>query len=168
MYQADYWIDKLNLLKHPEGGYYKEVYRSDEKIDHTALPKRYSGDRSYSTSIYFLLKSDDFSSFHRIESDETWHFYHGSALDLFVIDNTGTLVRHQLGSRPESGELLQLTIKRNQWFGGRVIDKNSYSLLGCTVAPGFDFDDFELAERRQLTSDFPQHARTIEALTRSS
>ena len=142
------------------------MYRSDEIIEQKALPERYSGGRNYSTSIYFLLKSNDFSSFHRIQSDETWHFYNGSAVDLFVLGDVGTLVRHRLGNRPESGELLQVTISRNQWFGGRVVDKNSYTLLGCTVAPGFHFDDFELAECESLIADFPQHAHTIEELTR--
>ena len=167
MNTADFWIDKLNLCKHPEGGYFKEVYRSDENHEVAALPKRYTSDRSFSTSIYFLLKSDDFSSFHRIQSDETWHFYNGSTIKLFVLGKTGKLVRHLLGKNLDSGENFQITIKRNQWFGGRVIDKNSYALLGCTVAPGFHFDDFEIADRASLNADFPQHKIIIQEMTRN-
>jgi predicted cupin superfamily sugar epimerase len=167
MNKANFWIDTLNLRKHPEGGYYKEVYRSGEKFEITTLPRRYTSDRSFSTSIYFLLKSDDFSRFHRIQSDETWHFYHGSTIELFVLGKTGKLVRHLLGKNPEFGENFQFTIKRNQWFGGKVIDKNSYALLGCTVAPGFHFDDFELADRASLIADFPQHKIILQEMTRN-
>lgn len=165
MKSAKYWIDMLNLVKHPEGGYFSEVYRSDENIEQNALPERYNGKRSMATSIYFLLKSDEFSSFHRIQSDETWHFYTGTTLELFVLDDNKKLTCHLLGQDPEKGENLQFTIPRNHWFAGRVIDKNSYALLGCTVTPGFHFDDFELANRAQLIAEFPQQKTIITELT---
>jgi len=165
MNKENYWIDKLNLSKHPEGGFFKEVYRSDENIAVGALPDRYKGDRSFSTSIYFLLKDDDYSGFHRILSDETWHFYTGTTLELFVLCDDGRLVRHLLGQDVKAGENLQMTIPKNHWFSARVLDKNSYALLGCTVAPGFHFDDFEIANRHKLMFKFPQHHQIINELT---
>lgn len=162
---SSYWIEKLNLVKHPEGGYFKEVYRSDENIPETSLPARYKDQRSFATSIYFLLNGDDFSSFHRIQSDETWHFYVGSALELFVLNEEGTLSSFLLGRNLDNGESLQVTIPRNHWFGARVVDPNSFALLGCTVAPGFHFDDFELAERTKLLKQFPDHGQIIKELT---
>ena len=165
MKKANYWIDKLNMVKHQEGGYFREVYRSNENIEKGALPNRYKGDRSIATSIYFLLKGDDFSGFHRIQSDETWHFYMGTTLELFVLGDDGQLIRHLMGQDPEAGESLQITIPRNHWFGGRVVDKNSYALLGCTVAPGFHFDDFEMAERERLIKMFPLYKLIIQELT---
>lgn len=161
---ADYWIEKLELIKHPEGGYFKEVHRSDEIVKQGALPARYNGNRTFSTSIYFLLKGDEFSSFHRIKSDETWHFYQGTTLELFVL-NENSVHSHLLGSDFENDEQLQVTIPRNHWFGGRAVNKDSYALLGCTVAPGFDFDDFELAERANLIEQFPKHEKLIRELT---
>lgn len=165
MKSAHYWIGRLNLVKHPEGGYFNEVYRSDENIEQNALPERYNGDRSIATSIYFLLKSDEFSSFHRIRSDETWHFYTGTTLELIVLGKEKKLTRHLLGQDPEVGENLQFTIPRNHWFAARVNDKNSYALLGCTVAPGFHFDDFELGNRKKLIQEFPQQKAIITELT---
>jgi len=165
MNTAKYWIEKLELLKHPEGGYFKEVYRSDENIPDLALPDRYQGERSFATSIYFLLEGDEFSSFHRIQSDETWHFYVGYALELYVLSEEAKLTRHSLGRNLEFGEHLQVTIPRNSWFGGRVADPKGFALLGCTVAPGFHFDDFELADRKILLKQFPEHQQLISELT---
>lgn len=165
MKRANYWIEKLELIKHPEGGYYREIYRSNERLLQNALPQRYSGDRNMATSIYFLLNGNQFSSFHRIQSDETWHFYAGTTLELFILENDEKLDHFLLGQDLECGANLQLTIPRNHWFGARLIDKNSYALLGCTVAPGFHFDDFELAERTKLVKEFPQHHKIISDLT---
>ena len=120
MNTANYWIEKLDLTQHPEGGYFKEVYRSDENIPESALPDRYQGERSFATSIYFLLKGVEFSSFHRIQSDETWHFYVGSTLELYVLSEDGALQKYLLGRNLENGERLQLIISRNCWFAARV------------------------------------------------
>jgi len=165
MKTAAYWIEKLDLKQHPEGGYYKEVYRSNEEIGKIGLPERYSNARNFGTSIYFLLRSEECSSFHRIKSDESWHFYDGSALELLVLSKNGLLNSHLLGRDPDLGERLQITIPRNHWFGARVQQKDSYALLGCTVAPGFHFDDFELADRNKLTQQFPEHNKIIAKLT---
>lgn len=161
---ASYWINKLQLKKHPEGGYFKEIYRSDEIIPESALPYRYSNSRNHSTSIYFLLNDDEFSAFHRLASDELWHFYDGSPLMIHIIHPDGKPEEKKLGLNIENGENPLAVIPRNTWFAAEVIDKNAYTLIGCTVSPAFDFDDFELAEKAKLLKDYPQHATLIERL----
>ena len=165
MSTANYWIDKLNLAKHPEGGYFKEVYRSEEMIAIKSLPDRYEGERCFSTSIYFLLKGDEFSSFHRLKSDETWHFFEGTTLELYVLNEHNIITKHFLGRNLDETEQLQVTIPRNHWFGARVKNPDSFTLVGCTVAPGFHFDDFELADRKSLLEKFPEHENIIRELT---
>nr|HPI38466.1 cupin domain-containing protein [Ignavibacteriaceae bacterium] len=162
---AQYWIDNLQLLPHQEGGYYKEVYRSDEIITQNCLPDRYTGGRAFSTSIYFLLEKEDKSHFHRLLSDEIWHFYDGTSVTIYVIDNDGKLSIHYLGKEYEKGEKLQIVLFKGCWFAAEVNDKNSYSLIGCTVAPGFDFNDFELADKVKLSKLYPQHKDLIIKLT---
>ncbi len=164
MRSAAYWIEKLELLKHPEGGYYKEVYRSEDKHSLKTLPDRFKGDRHYSTSIYYLLQGNDFSAFHRLRSDEIWHFYAGITLMIYIIDENGNLQKKRLGNEPGNGDELQVLIPKMHWFAAEVIDKNSFGLVGCTVAPGFDFDDFELADKNILISEFPQHKELISRL----
>jgi len=163
---AKYWIRKLNLKKHPEGGYFKETFRSNGIIRADHLPDRYPGNRTFLTSIYFLLESNDISSLHRIRSDEVWHFYYGSSLTIFSIDPEGMLFKMKLGSNLEDGELFQVHIKAGNWFGATVNDEESYSLVGCNVAPGFEFEDFELGQRRELIKLFPRHKDIIQILTR--
>ncbi len=162
---AVYWIKKLNLTKHPEGGYFKESYRSNETIDGAHLPKRFGGRRCFSTAIYFLLKSDSFSALHRIKSDELWHFYCGSPLTLYCINPEGMLFEIKLGNNLEAGELFQAHVNAGWWFGAKVNAPDSYTLVGCTVAPGFEFEDFELGDRRQLIKAFPRHRKIITELT---
>jgi len=164
--EAKFWIQRLNLIKLPEGGFFKETYRSTERILAAHLPPRFGGDRCFSTSIYFLLESEDFSAFHRIKSDEVWHFYHGTAITLYRIDSEGMLFETKLGNNLENGELFQVHIKAGNWFGARVSEPDSFALVGCTVAPGFEFSDFELAKRRDLIKLYPRHAEIIESLTR--
>lgn len=165
MKTAEYYIKKLGLQKHPEGGWFKEVYRSTEKIAGEHLPGRYSGSRHHSTSIYFLLTSDTFSAFHRIKSDELWHFYEGSPVTIYMIDDAGNYSEITLGGNIESGEVLQCVIPHGVWFGAKVKSADSFCLVGCTVAPGFHFDDFELGKRDELLKLFPQHKKIIEKLT---
>lgn len=166
MKPASYWIEKYNLLPHPEGGYYAETYRASETFAQTALPARFSGDRAFSTGIYFLLESHNFSAFHRIQADEMWHFYAGEALEVFVIDpKTGELNVIRLGNNPENGETFQAVVPAGAWFGSRPASGSKYALVGCTVAPGFDFADFEMAECAALSQLYPQHAGLIAELT---
>ena len=163
---VDLLVARLNLKAHPEGGYYREVYRSKGQIPQTALGPGFTGPRNYSTSIYFLLTSDNFSSFHRIRQDEVWHFYLGSALHVHVIEPAGKLTTHVVGSNIAQGELPQVVVPAGCWFASGVSKSDSFSLVGCTVSPGFDFDDFELANRNNLIGAFPQHASIITAFTR--
>lgn len=164
MFDAAYWIDKLALISHPEGGFFKEIYRSNGSGVFLMNGERKT--RNYSTSIYFLMEKGDFSAFHKIQSDEVWHFYGGEALEIFHIDQKGELIKTLLGPNPEKGEKLQAVIPANVWFGSRPAPSSKYSLVGCTVSPGFDFEDFEMAKRENLLTEFPEHLKIIEELTR--
>ena len=169
MTTAPYWIDHLNLQPHPEGGYFAEVYRAAEDIPASALPDRYTGPRSFGTSIYFLLDEQRFSAFHRIQSDEGWHYYTGnSPIWLYVLAPDGRLTEHVLGPDPEAGQVFQVVVPARHWFAAHVADEaGAFGLVGCTVQPGFDFADFELAERTTLQAECPAHAALIARLTRS-
>lgn len=151
--QARKYIKKLRLKKHPEGGYYREVYRSGEIILPEHLPDRYRSSRNFSTSIYFLLEGNQFSAFHLLQSDELWHFYDGSDLEIYIINPKGELIVRKLG-RSEDADF-QTTIEKNSWFAVKVDDKKSFSLFGCTVSPGFEFEDFKLGKREFLLEKFP-------------
>ena len=159
---ARYWIDKLNLEPHPEGGYYRQTYKSDLLISADSLP----GPRIASTAIYFLLEGNNFSSFHRLRSDEIWHFYAGSPLLVHIIDRAGAYASLLLGNDPNSGQLFQGVVPAGHWFASHVADWTSWALVGCTVAPGFEFEDFELARRQLLVAEYPNHRALIERLTR--
>ena len=145
MKDARHWIEKLGLQKHPEGGWYREIYGSEEMIT-TA-----SGKRNVCTSIYYLLEGDDFSAFHRIKSDEIWHFYTGtSAIEILWIER-GALRKVILGT--SENEIPQAVIPKNCWFAARLVNAGGFALAGCTVAPGFHFDDFELADGSLLVAN---------------
>lgn len=166
MRDFSYYVEKLGLQPHPEGGWYKETYRSEGFIPKEALTN-FDGDRSFSTGIYFLLTGENFSAFHRIKSDEMWHFYDGDGLLVHEITTDGTYIKHQLGLNLEKGEQPQLVIAANSWFASEVVDGGSWCLVGCTVSPGFDFDDFEMAQREELVSAHPKYVELIIRLTRS-
>jgi uncharacterized protein len=163
---AQYWIDKLKLIPHPEGGYFRETYRSELSIAREALPPQFTGSRLVSTAIYFLLEKENFSAFHRLHSDEIWHFYAGSPITVHVIEPDGGYSEILLGSDPDAGEVLQAVVKAGRWFASRVRDSKGFGLVGCTVAPGFDFADFEMGKRSELIKLYPQHRKLIESLTR--
>lgn len=167
MNQKEKIIKELDLKPHPEGGYFKETYRSKGMINKDSLPEAYNGERNYSTCIYFLLTSDTFSAFHKIKQDEIWHFYDGSPIHLHIISETGEYSTHIIGRDFSKGEVPQLVVHGNSWFAAKVINQDNYSLVGCTVAPGFDFSDFVLPTRAELTAQFPQHASIISELTHS-
>jgi uncharacterized protein len=150
MKTATYWIEKLELEKHPEGGWYREVYLSEDIVPHTGLPSGFRGERSFSTSIYYLLEGDDFSAFHRIKSDEIWHYYSGSsAIEIVMIENN-RIKKCILGDDPDRHQKLQIVVPRNTWFAAKLNDYSGYALAGCTVSPGFHYDDFELADNHLL------------------
>jgi hypothetical protein len=158
-------IEKLNLVKHPEGGYYKETYRSEGIIPKSVLSEKHTGNRNYSTLIYYMLVGNDISRLHRLPSDETWHFYAGSRLLIYTINDKGKLNTVKLGNNLNEGEVFHCVIKAGLWFGAEIENKSSYTLMGCTVSPGFHFDDFEIASRDELLKKFPQHIETIVKLT---
>jgi hypothetical protein len=160
------WIEALQLLRHPEGGWYRETYRSAESMPGNALPPRFGGDRSFATAIYFLLEGGDFSALHRIKSDELWHFHAGTPLVITSIAPDGNLARATLGLDPANGAFPQVTVPTGSWFGAHSADPDGYALVSCTVAPGFDFADFEMPRRDELLSLYPRHAAVITALTR--
>ena len=165
MTEAENIIKKLQLQPHPEGGYFKETYRSDGCINEDSLDSDFSGTRNYATSIYFLLTSDTFSAFHRINQDEIWHFYKGSPIKLHIISNEGKHTSVLIGNNFEKGQVPQYVVKAKDWFAAEVINDNDYTLVGCTVSPGFDFKDFDLPKRSALISKFLLHKKLITKLT---
>jgi predicted cupin superfamily sugar epimerase len=156
----------LNLLPHPEGGYYKEVYRSAGTIPQQALGNGFSGDRNFATGIYFMLTGTSFSAFHRIKSDEGWHYYDGAPCHVYVIHSNGELEVIKLGRDIANGEVFQAVVPAGAWFASKCANADGYTLVGCTVSPGFDFADFEMATRAALSAEYPQHKAVIEMLTR--
>lgn len=159
MTTAQHLIDHLQLTPHPEGGYYRETYRA-------ALETTTEGGarRNASTAIYYLLENNNRSHFHRIQSDELWFFHQGQPLEVLLLQS-GQLTILTLGHDVAQGELLQAVVPAHTWFGARVQGGSGFSLVSCTVAPGFDFADFELADRARLTQEFPGQAAVIEQLT---
>ena len=166
MQNKDEIVQYLGLKPHPEGGFYKETYRSEGLISNDDLNSRYKGKRNYATCIYFLLSSDNFSAFHRIKQDEIWHFYKGSPISLHIINSQGHYQKIMIGSNIERGEIPQFVVKGGDWFASEVADSNSYALAGCTVSPGFDFVDFEMAEKQELIQKYPDYQQIINKLTR--
>jgi uncharacterized protein len=166
MNKTEIIIKTLQLCPHPEGGYFRETYRSSGMISKEELGDKYSGNRNFSTCIYFLLTSENFSAFHRIVQDEAWHFYDGSPLLLHMISPGGEYARVILGRDFEKGEVPQVVVPGGTWFAAEVAEENSFSLLGCTVAPGFDFADFEMAGRGDLIKRFPGLKEFILRLSR--
>lgn len=147
-------IESLHLIAHPEGGFYRETYRSEASL----------GKRNLLTSIYFLLTSENVSHLHRIKSDEIWYYHGGSPLIVHVLDAAGHH-QHIVGNDIKKGYYPQFLVPKNTIFGSTVLEENSYSLVSCAVAPGFDFDDFELFQRDDLIKEYPMHREIIERLT---
>ncbi len=166
MIDAAQWIQDLNLALHPEGGHYCQTYKSDENIAENHLPERFGGNRVFSTAIYFLLQSHEFSALHKIKQDELWHFYDGAPLTLHTINSEGHYSTTRLGKDLKRFEVPQIVIKAGVLFGATVDTPDAYTLCGCTVAPGFEFDDFEMPERDTLIEQFPDQRPIIERLTR--
>jgi len=155
----------LQLNPHPEGGHYRQTYKSELMIPGSSLPE-HCGPRAASTAIYFLINGGNFSAFHRLRSDEVWHFYAGSPLQVHVLDPAGTYSALLLGNDPDAGHLLQAVVPAKSWFASHVADWTSWALVGCTVAPGFEFADFEMARREDLSATYPNHRELIARLTR--
>ena len=160
-------VRHLQLLPHPEGGYYKETYRSVGDIPAEALPAGFDGRRSFATAIYYLLGAGQFSAFHRIRSDETWHYYAGSsALHIHVLDADGGYACITLGPHIDKGEVFQATVPADAWFASEPADRSGFAFVGCTVSPGFDFRDFEMANADVLEAMCPGRHDLIRRLCR--
>ncbi|HEX6245637.1 MAG TPA: cupin domain-containing protein [Polyangiales bacterium] len=165
MLDAQILIETLGLKPHPEGGFYVETFRAPLQIDSHAHP----GPRNASTAIYFLLRRQDFSAFHRVRSsDELWHYYAGDPLELYLIDADSRLRIERLGLAFAEGERPQALAPRDVLQAAAVADgPHGFTLCGCTVAPGFDFADFELPPRGVLRAQHPAHASLFDRLCRA-
>jgi len=157
---ADYWIIHLEMAEHPEGGYFRQSFKSDETTTRETSPEV----RSLFTSIYFLLRSENISHFHQLKSDELWYFHAGSSLTVHIIDQTGAYRQEKLGLAIDKGEKPQVLVEKGCIFASTVDEDNTYSLVGCMVSPGFDFADFKLFSQKELLEQYPQHEQTIKRL----
>ncbi len=155
---ASFWIEHLKLQPHPEGGWFAETYRADDVF------ATQRGERSACTAIYFLLKAGDVSKFHRIASDELWHFYAGAPIRIHVLDGSGYR-NLDLGSHPTEEQSFQALVEQGSWFGAELLTDDEFALVGCTVSPGFDFSDFEMGEREVLLDGWPEQRTLIERLS---
>ncbi len=164
MHSADYFIKGLNMTPHPEGGFYKEVYTSEENITSKDLSVAFEGTRKLWTSIYFLLRDGEVSKFHRLKSDEMWYYHSGAPLTIYMISPEGELHTEELGLDIEKGERPQVLVPKDYVFGS-AMNSEGYALVGCMVSPGFDFRDFELFQRDELMQKYPQHQLVIHKLT---
>jgi predicted cupin superfamily sugar epimerase len=160
-HDPQYYVSKLGLAPHPEGGYYKRTFESKERTSDQELDVEFEGKRKLYTSIYFLLTSNDISHFHRLKSDELWYYHAGSPLTIHIIGENGVYNEIKLGLNLDKGEVPQALVPKNAIFGSSVIDMDTFSLVGCMVSPGFEFQDFELFTQQDLLSHYPQHKDII-------
>ena len=158
---AQEWVTKLGLLPHPEGGYYKRTFESEENTSAQELTVDFEGKRKLYTSIYFLLSSNDVSHFHRLKSDELWYYHAGSPLTIHIIDEKGKYEEIKLGMNLDNGEVPQALVPKNSIFGSSVMEEDTCSLVGCMVSPGFEFQDFELFTQADLLTQYPEHKDII-------
>jgi predicted cupin superfamily sugar epimerase len=165
---AEFWIGHLGLERHPEGGWYRETYRSEGKYGFNASSP-FGSSRSFATSIFYLLERGDRSRLHRILSDEQWYFHAGSPLEVHCFPETGEPSLFTLGDDPDAGQVLHSWVPSGCFFGACLDEcataPDAYTLVSCVVAPGFDFRDFSFADRETLISAFPAHAAIIEKLS---
>jgi uncharacterized protein len=162
MITEEYWIQHLKLEPHPEGGFFKEVFRSNISVNREELPVGYKSVRRLATSIYYLLRSEDISKMHRLKSDELWYFHFGSPLKVISIDQEGKKHSKILGPNPEKAEFFYMHIPAGSIFAAEVTEPDTYSLISCVVAPGFEFDDFEMFSKDDLLQAYPKHADLFE------
>lgn len=156
----------LHLIPHPEGGSYIQSYKAAERVPTGVLGNRYDGPRASSTAIYYLLEPGTFSEMHRLRSDEIFHFYLGDAIEMLQLWPDGSSRVVQLGPDLAGGQRPQVIVPRNVWQGSRLIAGGHFALLGCTVAPGFEFADYESGRRDDLSAAYPEQRDMIDVLTR--
>lgn len=167
MYTAEDYISAFDLQPHPEGGFYREVYRSQEVYQAQHLSPRFGGDRSFLTSIYFLIKPGYPSHFHRIKSDEIWYFHDGELVVIHVLHVDGSYEKMLMGPNVAAKEQLQACVPAGSWFAAECGSElgRGFALVSCAVAPGFDFADFEMAETLPLQANYPNHRDLIQRLS---
>ena len=159
-------VNRFHLTPHPEGGFYREVYRAADTVVHPGLPEGRDARRAAATHIYFLFPADDFSAFHRVvPTDEIWHLYAGSDLELHLIHADGRYEKRLLTGDPAAGEPIAV-VEAGCWQAARVAPGGEWTFGGCTVAPGFDFADFEMPPAEEILRDQPQHEAIVRELTR--
>lgn len=159
------WIQELRLIPHPEGGFYREFHRSKMVLGEKSLPEGIAGKRELGSFIYYMLTSDNFSAFHRLRSDEVWHFHDGSAFQIHLISPEGIYSIVRLGIDVHVGQVPCFVIPAGYYFAAEVAEENSYALASCTVIPAFSFDDFEMPTSDELISIFPHLMNEIMHLT---
>lgn len=155
-------VKLLDLKPHPEGGFFRETYRAAGRIRREALPGGFSGDRNFSTAILYLLPRGAKSRLHRIASDEVWHFHLGGPLSIYELSTHGAALEVALGPDLKAGQRLQHVVPAGTWFSAEPAAGSPYSLVGCTVAPGFDFSDFELGKKKELLKRFAAARELVE------
>jgi predicted cupin superfamily sugar epimerase len=161
---AEELIARFGLTPHPkEGGYFRERYRASETLP--TLPARYQGPRSASTAIYYLLTPTTFSALHRLQTDEIFHFYLGDPVRMLQLDADGKGKTIVLGQDVMAGQHVQVVVPRGVWQGSCLEPGGKFALLGCTVAPGFEYADYETGERQALLAGYPAFAELIRRLT---
>jgi len=158
-------VEALDLREHPEGGYYRETYRAPSRVPSASLPDGFSGDRDLSTAIYYLLPEGEKSRLHRLKADELWHLYEGGPLSLVMLGGEGRLKVTTLGRDIRAGQRPQTHVPAGTWFGAYPERGSGFALAGCTMAPGFDFADFEMGARDRLTGRYPEARDMIRLLT---
>lgn len=164
MKKASDWINKLDLRKHPEGGWYRELFRSGKNIPSSVLPE-YKAERCFYTSIYYLLEENDFSSFHCLRSDEIWYHHCGGSVEIYTLNKKSGLQKFLLGGNKKEAQL-QVLIPAGCWFAAQVVPCGEYALTGCLVSPGFEFEDFLMEKAETLLKVFPGQEKIIRRFCR--
>ncbi len=164
--KAEEIIDALGMSPHPEeGGYFVETYKCEESISRKALPERYHGKRSFGTAIFYLLTPETFSQLHKLESDEIFHFYLGHPVTMLQLRPDGSSEVLTLGQDIVGGQRLQVVVPGGTWQGSFLDEGGEFALLGCTVAPGFEYADYETGSRGDLLKEYPEQEELILRLT---
>ena len=157
------WIDRLGLQPHPEGGWYKETYRAGFQVTPVQGPTNGEATNAV-TSIYYMLEGEDFSAFHRIAYPEIWYYHDGEPVTVHEIDLQGNYQARTLGKG--EGQVLSLVVEPGVWFAAELPGKQGYGLVSCAVAPGFQFEIFEMGKREDLLSSYPRHEEILRRLSR--
>ncbi len=165
MLTAKQVIELLQLEPLPvEGGYFRQTYLAADPVSQTDLPTRYAGSKPFSSAIYYLLQRSDFSALHKLQTDEVYHFYLGDPVEMLLLYSDGTSSIVVLGQNIEAGQSVQVVVPHGVWQGSQLLEGGQWALMGTTMAPAFDSNDFELGEREALSRQFPERVELIREL----